>query len=266
LKVHECGGKTPEGRQPLDRRKLSARDYLVQNLRGVLDNRFHMVCEACLDERKGALPLILLGPTGVWVILTNDAKGVFRIHETEWEELQSKRGGYKAVYPNPITIGLEKTQELLDYLSSRGIKVPTIEPAVFFSDPGAHIETSKPAGRIVPVDALQRFIVTVWRSPVVFDEDELQIIINELVCEQDEAEITPVAEITDIYTMRDLPEPKKPAEPSKLALMARDEPALIRRIAQRFPFTRQQWVLLAILLVVNIVILVWLVFVVVSIT
>ncbi|MCC7130010.1 MAG: hypothetical protein B6D39_05565 [Anaerolineae bacterium UTCFX2] len=266
MKVYECGGKAPEGRQPPDRRKLSARDYLIQNLRGVLDNRFHMVCEACLDEKKDALPLILLGPTGIWVILTADAKGVFRIHEAVWEELQSKRGGYKTVYPNPITVGLEKTQELLDYLTSRGISVPSIEPAVFFSDPGAHIETSKPAVRIIPMDALQRFIITVFRSPVVFDEDEVQLIIDELVCEQEDAEISPVAEITDIYTMRDLPEPKKPAEPSKLALMAREEPALIRRIAQRFPFTRQQWILLAVLLVVNIIILVWLVFVVVSIT
>lgn len=266
MKVHECGVPAPAGRQAPDRHKPTAKDILIKNLNNSLDNRFHMVCEACLDEARGVLPLILLGPTGIWVILPSEAKGVFRINESVWEEMQSKRGGYKRVFPNPMTIVMEKTQELLDYLTSRGIKVPTIEPAVFFSDPGAHIESTKPAARIIPIDALQRFMITVWRSPVVFDEDELQIILDELVCEQDASEDKPVGEITDIYSMRDLPAPKKPAEPSRLSMLTHDEPALIRRIAQRFPFTRQQWILLAILLAVNIVILVWLVVVVVIIT
>ncbi|MCC6958200.1 MAG: NERD domain-containing protein [Anaerolineales bacterium] len=266
MKVHECGGKTLESRQASAGRKSSAKDFLIQNLRKALDNRFHMICDVCLDEGKGALPLILLGPTGVWVILTDDAKGVFRISETTWEELQSRRGGYKTVYPSPMTVVLEKTQELLDYLLSRGIKVPTIEPAVFFSDPGAHIESTKPAARIIPVDALQRFLITVWRSPVVFDEDEVQIIVNELAPEGDETETGALEEIDDIYSMREPPAPKKPAEPSKLSLMAREEPALIRRIAQRFPFSRRQWIMLGVLLVVNIVILVGIVVVVLIIT
>ena len=73
-------------------------------------------------------------------------------------------------------------------------------------------------------------------------------------------------EIDDIYSMREPPAPKKPAEPSKLSLMAREEPALVRRIAQRFPFTRRQWIMLGVLLVVNIVILVGIVAVVLIIT
>jgi hypothetical protein len=209
------------------------------------------------------MPLILLGPTGVWVVLPLDEKGVYRITEDLWEELQSKKGGFKPVQLNPMATVIGKTQELIDYLTSRGIKVPSIEPVVFFSDPGAHIDSTRPSARIVPVDALQRFIITVWRSPVVFDEEEIQFIVGDLVCKRDEEPVGPVEETTDIYSMRELPPPKKPSEPSRLATMTRNEPEVIRRIARHFPFTRQQWILLAILLVVNIIVLVWLVVVLV---
>jgi hypothetical protein len=212
------------------------------------------------------MPLILIGPTGVWVVLPTDAKGVYRVTEDLWEELQSKKGGFKPVQPNPMSTVIRQTQELVDYLTGKGIKIPSIEPVVFFSDPGAHIDSTRPSARIVPIDALQRFVITVWRSPVVFDEEEVQFIISDLVCARDEEPIKSVPETTDIYSMRELPAPKKPAEPSRLATMTRNEPALIRRIARHFPFTRQQWILLAILLVVNIIILVWLVFVLVIIS
>lgn len=265
MKVYDCSGERRDGGTGSSAHKSVANDVFIQRLRNSLDNRFHLICNLYLSETADTMPLILIGPTGIWVVQTSEAKGVFRINEEVWEELPSKKGGFQEVKPNPMMTVIEKTNQFFNHLSRLGISVPSIESVVFFSDPGAHIDSTRPAARIVPIDALQRFIVTIWRSPVVYDQEDVQRIVSELVGERDEMERKPIEEASDIFSMREPPAPKKPPEPSRLATIARDEPPFIKKIARHFPFSRQQWILLGVLLVVNIVILVWVVVVLVSI-
>jgi hypothetical protein len=74
-------------------------------------------------------------------------------------------------------------------------------------------------------------------------------------------------EIRDDFSLREKKAPEKPVQkppeaPSRLATLSREEPEIVRRVSRHVPFTRQQWVLLALLLVLTMVILLALVFVV----
>lgn len=275
MRVYDCGiekqddkknGSSEVGLGQIlsSRKKKSPKDLFIQSLRSSLDHRFVLLCNS---QPKGAEEsMTLIGPTGIWLVLLSAVKGVFRAAAESWETLDARTGNYKPARPNPMTLARQKTDSLTESLSKLGIELPTIEPIVFFTDPGAHVDTAHPAARIVLVDAVQRFITSILTSPVTLSQDAIQQIVDDYVAENLQEPPDAIKEIRDVYSLREKPAPKKPAEPSRLATMSRDEPEIIKRLAKLFPFTRQQWILIGILLIVNLIILVWLVVVVVIIT
>jgi len=245
------------------RRKKGPKDIFIEALKDTLDNRFIMLCEVSLGGTEGTLPLILIGPTGIWVILPSEAKGVYRASEEVWEELDPRTRGYKPAKNNPMMTAAAKGGALADYLTNQGVEPPPIEPVVFFADPGAHIDTSHPAVRIV---LIERFITSVLRNPLTLDGDSIQIISNILLGKEDPERPITENELRDAYTLREAPPPKKPAEPSRLAEISRAEPVIVQRLSKYLPFTGRQWVLLGLLLLVNFIILVGVVIIVLIIT
>jgi hypothetical protein len=278
MKVFDCdiegsrkGGQSTSGERVLGklaslRRKKGPKDVFIEALKGTLDNRFVMLCEVSLEGIEGTLPLILIGPTGIWVILPSEAKGVYRASEEVWEELDPRTRGYKPAKNNPMSTATAKASALTDYLNNQGVEPPPIEPVVFFVNPGAHVDTSHPATRIVLIDGLQRFITSVLRNPMTLDGDAIQMISNSLLGEEDLDHPVTANELRDAYSLRELPPPKKPAEPSRLAEISRAEPVIVRRLSKYLPFSGKQWILLGLLLLVNFIILVGVVIIVLIIT
>ena len=275
MRVYDCGiekrddkkgGSSEAGLGQIlsSRKKKSPKELFIQSLKSALDHRFVLLCNS---QPKGAEESMSLGgPTGIWLILLSDVKGVFRAAEQAWEALDARTGSYKPARPNPIVLARQKTDLFTEKLSKLGIELPVIEPIVFFTDPGAHVDTAHPAARIVLLDAVQRFITSILTSPVALNQEAIQQIIDDYLGDNPQESLDSIKEIRDIYSLREKPAPKKPAEPSRLATISREEPEIIKRLAKIFPFTRQQWILIGILLIVNLIILVWLVVVVVIIT
>lgn len=270
MKVYDCGfshqpeeksGESTHLRLKPDRRKPGADEVFIQGLKNVLDHRFVLLCEARLDDLSEPFPLILIGPTGIWVIATSEAKGVYKVIENTWEVLDEKSGAWKAVKPNPMTNVIEKTTSLMGYLALKGYTFPPIEAVVFFSDPGAHAETNRPAARIVLIDALARFIATILAAPIGLESDVIQKLVNEFY--QADESLTAVGDIRDAYSLKEVPQPKPPREPTRLETISREEPKFVGRLSSSMPFTRRQWFLVGLLIVVNIIILLALVFTVV---
>ena len=160
-----------------------------------------------------------------------------------------------------MTRTIQQAQVLAEFLDERGLGAPPIEPVVFFSHPGAHAAINHPAARIVPIDALNRFISRILTSPLTLDGEGIQKIIAVLVREDDTA--LPSGEIRDAYSLRELPEPKKPREPTRLEMISREEPGVVGKLSKYLPFSRRQWYLLGIMSAVTVVVLLVLVIVVV---
>jgi hypothetical protein len=270
MKVFHCGtsGRQEEiaGEGVLDRLGLAHHkqgpvDILIQALNPVLDNRFIMLCEVCLEDQAIEFPVILIGPTGIWPISPSTAKGMYKVYENKWEVLDQASGKYKPLKQNPLAVLLENSHILADRLRTLGIEIPPIEPVVYFSNPGAHVDTNRPAVRIVLADGLSRFITSILKSQVVLVWEDIQMILDDLNCGRESEPLTD--EIKDAFSLQDLPAPKKPREPTQLELMSREEPKIVGRLSTYLPFNRKQWALIGLLIVVNIIILLVLVLVVV---
>ncbi len=247
-------------------KRSPVQEEFAEALNRVLDHRFTLLCEVRLDGVDEPIPYILVGPAGIWVIFHSNEKGVFHARESSWAGLDGKTGGFRPIRPNPIPSSLRKTAVLKEVLNRQGIQCPQVETVLYFSDPGAHVQTEKPAVRIVLIDGLERFINSIWTAPGLLDANTIEQIVTALLGVTTQELLFPSGEIHDQYSMSELPAPKKPAEPSRITQISSAEPGFIQSLSSKLPFSRRQWTLLAILLVANLIILLLLVIVVVIIT
>ena len=247
-------------------KRAPLQEEFAEALNRVLDHRFTLLCDVRLDGVDEPIPHILVGPAGIWVIFHSNEKGVFYARESGWAGLDGKTGEFRSIRPNPITSSLRKTAALREELDKQGIQCPQIEAVLHFSDPGAHVQTEKPAVRIVLIDGLERFIQNILTAPGLLDANTIEQIVTALLGVTTQELLFPSGEIRDQYSMSEPPAPKKPAEPLRIAQISRAEPGFIQSLSSKLPFTRRQWTLLAILLVANVIILLLLVIVIVIIT
>ena len=278
MKIIDCGESAHKARKSGSlggaigqgfrlRRKQDAQEILTNLLAKALDNRFLLLNNIDVPGLGKPAPLFLIGPTGIWVISPNSLKGVFRANESTWEQLNEKSRVFEPAKPNLFTLIGNWAKTFTDYLASLGIVSPPIEPVLFFSDPGAHIDSNRPSARIVLADGLPHFLAGLFQAkPVLENEDIRQIVIA--IAGEEALEPTRAGlEIKDDFSLHEKKAPEKPVQkppeqPSRLAAFGSEEPQIVRNVSKFIPFTSRQWILLGILLLVTIIILIALVFVV----
>ncbi len=129
-----------------------------------------------------------------------------------------------------------------------------VEAALFFTDPGAHIETERPVIRVVPQDALDRFIAGLIRSPLMINDGLVKGAVAHLTQPPDDEDRLRDVAFGDLEGR--LIEDQAVSEPSRLSQLTSDEPVVIQNLGRHANFSRRQWIILAALLVGNFCILI----------
>jgi hypothetical protein len=270
MKTIDCGeGSHKSKRSGLlpFRRKPNAHEIFTSSLAEVLDNRFFLLSNVSLPGQGKLAPLLLIGPTGIWAALPTGITGIFRANESTWELLDERSRAYIPSKPNLMLQINGWAKALAEALTSLGIQAPPVEPILFFADPGAHVDSTRPASRIVLADGLLRFLTGLFQARPVLENEDIRQLVIAIAGEEAVEPAYAGLEIKDDFSLREKKEPEKPvpkppAAPSRLATLSREEPEIVRRVSRHVPFTRRQWIYLALLLLVTMVILLVLVFVV----
>jgi hypothetical protein len=259
----EVAPQAKAGRFDLSRFKLGsgpvkeneeAQDFVVNAFNKVLDNQFVLLRNITLEGPDIPIPLILLGPAGIQVIYASTAKGVYRAKEGVWEKMDDRTQRFQIDRPNLLERTMLMGRALDTYLANQGLEVPASEPVLFFSDPGIHIDTTRPIVRVLMADALDRYIAGLVTNRSFVDQDILQRVVKILTrgLDQKGVEGQTIVE-RDAFSFLELPE--EGAKVHKKVVVDRSEPPVFQSI----PFSKRQWLLIILLVVVNIIILVGLV-------
>jgi hypothetical protein len=233
--------------------EVKAQDDVITYLHKVLNNRYFVLRNVILEGLDVPIPLTLVGPMGVVVVYTSPTRGVFRAKGDLWEILDPRRRVYKEVRPNLIKrVGL-MARVIDKYLQKFGYKLPAIEPVLVFTDPGTHIELVNPQVRIVLVDALDRFVAGLLRSPVVMDSEDVQNVVDTLNINASEIDGEDILAIErDDFDFIDDDEFRRRATVPAIDATRFDK---ISPAVEKMPFSYRQWLLLGLLLVINIIVL-----------
>ncbi|MCK5054614.1 MAG: hypothetical protein KAR65_10060 [Anaerolineales bacterium] len=244
--------------------EMEAQNEAYEKLSKTLGREHLAIFNLHLPGTTTTIPMLLLSPQGVRVILTSPAIGVYRAKGEAWMKYGGGRSRrFAPVRPNMQSRVQQMAQEVHSYLQEKGYALPEVEAILLFTNPKTHIDTSDPRARIVQADAIDHFAANVNEFQAIMNQDDI-LELTEVLTKPTRPKAEPLPEpaldpepeprsVDPIHLPEDSPTELDAAfDTDAPALSPRKERSLKR---SRFPFSRRQWILLAILVFFEVIIL-----------
>ena len=152
--------------------ELEAQKSVVAQLDRLLDKGFVLIRNFTLPGSDIIIPLILIGPGSLSVIFVTPVRGHFEAKGTEWNTVNN--GVSAPAGRNLIDLLSKLSRAFQRYLQINNINIPMqVEPVLIASDPGANVESVRPAVRVVRSDAIKQFANTLNQSSPVLRVEQV---------------------------------------------------------------------------------------------
>jgi hypothetical protein len=212
---------------------LPAQEVFIAHTDKLLDNKHTLLRNVVLSKGGMPIPLVLVSPSGIHVIYTSTLKGVYRAKDDTWAVMDNRSQRFDAASPNLVRRVLLMAEAISVFLLKHNQQIE-VEPVLFLSQPGIHVDTIRPAVRVVLTDAVDRFIAGIIQSRPILNVTTLEYLVSAL----------------SQHTTEQL---KEAAPPPGKATIASGKRAVR---APGFRLTRPQWLVLGGMLVLEILIIV----------
>lgn len=226
-----------------------AQETILAAFQRMLDNKFTMLRNVELEGVSITVPLILVGPSGVWVLYPSALRGVYRARGDVWEKMDNRQQNYKPSGENLLARTAQLAKAVEAYLIACGVRDVQVGAGLMFTNPGIHVEIVRPIVRVVLIDALDRFITSILQGRLLYDREEVENIVNLFANPPAKAQ-KPVGEVE-----------AEPVELPKVRRRVVNKESLERidstfSKVEKLPFSSRQWLLLGLLIFINVIILV----------
>jgi hypothetical protein len=142
---------------------LEAQKFVVTLLDRTLEKGYVLIRNFTLPGSDIVIPIILIGPFGIQVILITKVKGFFEAKGDQWNTVNNGRSQPAGI--NLIGRVTQYARALQKYFHFQKIENPgQIEPVLISTNPGAHIESMRPAARVVQSDAIKQFAASLSQA------------------------------------------------------------------------------------------------------
>jgi len=163
------------------RADVKSEETIIASLQRFIDNSYTIVRNVILEGIDVPIPLVLVGPSGVYVLLASGATGVFRAKNEVWMEMSRSSRKYAPVRKNLITRAQLMSRVIDAYLTHHQRPHSPIHAALLFGNAGAHVDSVRSAVRVVLKDGMERFANSVVQGDTVYKKrDEIQDIVDAL--------------------------------------------------------------------------------------
>jgi hypothetical protein len=144
--------------------EMKSQELVIANLNRVLDHRFTLLRNLPLPGRNTKIPMVLFGSHGVTVLYNQIAKGMYRAEGDSWEVMDNSRRDFRAVKPNLIKSTAQMVDVFKGFLAETGTE-KAVDGVLIFTDPGTHVNSNRPDIRIILMDAIERFGISLLQKP-----------------------------------------------------------------------------------------------------
>lgn len=240
-------------RQALRGSGAKAQDTLARLFSSGLNNHFVLVRNLVIpDETEKTpgflIPCVLLGPACLLVINPSDLQGFFRAQEDSWLQMEKHAQTYRPASHNLIRETLLMAEQVHNLMQAGGLPYPEVQPVLFFANTGMHVESARPAVRILKFDTVERFLSSLRREEPLLDARQVQVLVDYL---------TGLEQASQAQKSRAAEKPKKTDR-----LVADQAITTVETIIDQQHLNRKQWLILGGLLTATIVTLIILILVV----
>ncbi len=226
--------------------EVEAQEACLKILKRYLKDSYYLLRNLSLSNLDVPIPMILVGPGGIYVLYISAVQGAFRAKGEDWLILQTGRG-FNPTRPNLVKRAALMAQALDVYLKRTDDSLPDVQGVMLFMSPRVFVETVRPVVRVMMSDAVEKFVSGLAQAIPVLEQEKVEAIV--------EAITNPVVEAPPVEAPPEEVEPEPPPAPSAPRVSSID------RLASRINLTRKQWIILvsiaAILLCVSLAIIIY---------
>jgi len=138
-------------------RELQAQSAIINFFGRQLEKGYTLIRNMSLGASGIMIPMILLGPTGIYVIEVSYLRGRYEAKGDSWNVESGDQ--YKPAPVNLIQRTLRMARALQVYIERQGVKLPVpVESVLIAGDPGLHIESVRPAIKVMMIDGIKAFV------------------------------------------------------------------------------------------------------------
>jgi len=137
--------------------ELEAQKAIITFFDRQLEKGYTLIHNMTLGASGIVVPIILLGPAGIYVIHVTYLRGRYEARGNAWNE--EAGDSYKPAEVNLIQHTVRMANAVKKFIERQGVKLPVpIEPVLISGNPGLHIEAVKPAIRVLMIDGIKSFV------------------------------------------------------------------------------------------------------------
>lgn len=173
-------------------RQLQAEKVIITYFDRQLEKGFTLIRNYTLGQSGIMIPMILLGPTGFYVINITHLRGRYEIKGDSWNMEAGE--GFKPAPANVVQDTLRMAKAVRAFIERQGTKIPgEIEPVLIAADPGLHLESTRPAIKVLLIDAIKSFVMNLATSNPTMSNEQVYEYTERLVNPRPPKKRTPAA-------------------------------------------------------------------------
>ncbi len=137
--------------------ELEAQKAIITFFDRQLEKGYTLIRNYTLGQSGIMVPIILLGPAGIYVIHITHLRGRYEVKGDAWNVADGE--GYKPAPVNVIQRTMRMSNALKVFIERQSVKLPVnIESVLIAADPGLHIESARPAIKVMMIDGIKSFV------------------------------------------------------------------------------------------------------------
>ena len=172
--------------------ELEAQKAIITFFDRQLEKGYTLIRNVPLGASGIVVPLILLGPPGIYVIHVTYLRGRYEARANSWNEASGD--GYKPASVNLIEQTARLARAVTVFIERQGIRLPiTVEPVLIAANPGLHVESVRPAIKVVMIDGVKSFVSGLQSSPPVLKLDAVHEFTERIVNPRSPKKAAPAA-------------------------------------------------------------------------
>lgn len=138
-------------------RELVAQKAIITFFDKNLEKGYTLLRNVPLGQSGILIPFILLGPAGIYAINLTFRRGRFEARGDSWNEESGTQ--YRPASVNLVRVTARMARALQTFIERQGTKLPMqVEPILIAGDPGVHIESTRPAIKVLMIDGIKSFV------------------------------------------------------------------------------------------------------------
>jgi len=230
--------------------ELEAQKAIITFFDRHLEKGYTLIRNMTLGASGIMVPMILLGPAGIYVIHVTYLRGRYEARANTWNE--ESGNGYKPASVNLIQQTVRMANAVKAFIERKGVKLPiNVEPILIAGNPGLHVETVRPAIKVIMIDGIKSFASGLaTATPELRPEavhEFTERIINPRPAKKEaaapsasrELKTEPPQEVSRARAIFDASEEAKPFNPSDFDFAMMDEEAAVEEIPSVMPESGQ---------------------------